>query len=189
VALPQRAEGRGRPADWIAEAVSHHGADHVVDWCLELLEGTARAGDQDWPSLDLLGGPGATRYVVDRAAAGEADHWSRVWGARALRYVWRDAPEVELALVRALEDTAWRVREHAAALVALREIGAAADALVPLLGDETPRVRVAAARGLAVVGEHEHLGDLERVAATDDAPGTAARTAIDVLRRRLDLEA
>jgi HEAT repeat protein len=69
----------------------------------------------------------------------------------------------------------------------VRELGEAAEPLIPLLADSVPRVRAAAARALAVVGEAEHAPPLRRLLADDD-PQCRARTAqaLRTLARRLD---
>ncbi|NUU17555.1 hypothetical protein HP550_09850 [Cellulomonas humilata] len=175
----------GRPADWVADACTDLGTDQVVAWCVGLLSGELV---DDRPSLDRLGGPGAAALVARYARSpGKPDYWPRVWAARALRYAWQDGPAVHVAVVAALEDPAWRVRETAAALTRVHELGEAAGALRGLLGDDVPRVRVAAARALAVVGEHD---DLEALATTGE-PDATVRRARDAARRllaeRLDL--
>lgn len=81
------------------------------------------------------------------------------------------------------------------------EVGEAADVAAALLEDETPRVRVAALRVLAVVGEHEHLEAIEHLEHLEQGKDralvagdgelsvrSAARRAQVALRRRLDLE-
>jgi HEAT repeat protein len=126
--------------------------------------------DADW----LAGGrDGARRY------------WARAWAVRALRYVWDETAAP--AVVDALGDEHWRVREMAARVVRDREIGEAADALVGLLRDETPRVRVAAVRALGAVGEGEH-GDAIRALSDDpeESVGVAAESALRTLSERLD---
>jgi HEAT repeat protein len=157
---------RGRPADWVAAACDDLGVDAVVGWCVGLLDGRAVV---DGPSLDLIGGPGAARLVASPQVPGSFDYWARVWAARALRYAWQDRADVHRAVVSALADPAWRVRETAAALVRVHELGAGAEALRGLLDDEVPRVRAAAARALAVVGEHDDLEALATVADVDRA--------------------
>ncbi|WP_420115180.1 HEAT repeat domain-containing protein [Pseudactinotalea sp.] len=121
-----------------------------------------------------------------------AQYFPRVWAARAMRYVRHEsgpAGDAALAaLMTGLADEHWRVREMSAKVVALHEVGAAADALPPLLHDETPRVRAAAARALGAAGEHEHLSMVD--AASDDTdPGVvrAAERALARLRLRLDI--
>lgn len=112
-------------------------------------------------------------------------YWARVWAARALLYVWTD--EAAPAVVTALADEQWRVREMAAKVTARREIGTAADRLAGLSADPVPRVRAAAACGLAEVGEAEHADVLHRLA--EDPDPLVARTAgaaLGRLSRRLD---
>ncbi|MEZ0448624.1 HEAT repeat domain-containing protein [Cellulomonas sp. ICMP 17802] len=175
----------GRPADWVAAACADLGTEVVVGWCVGLLAGQA---PDDGPSLDHLGGPGAADLVAGYARTpGKPDYWPRVWAARALRYAWLDGPEVHGAVVAALADPAWRVRETAAALTRVHELGEASAGLRLLLSDEVPRVRAAAAEALAVVGEHD---DLDALAAVHE-PDPGVRRAVDRARRllaeRLDL--
>lgn len=168
----------GRPVDWVGAACDALGVDAVVVWCVGLLDG--RPVD-DGPSLDLIGGPGAARLVASAETPGALDHWARVWAARALRYAWQDRADVHRAVVAALGDPAWRVRETTASLVRVHEVGAAAGALRDRLDDDVPRVRVAAARALAVVGEHD---DLEALAGTAEAD-PHVREVVDRARRQL----
>jgi len=172
----------GRPADWVAQACADLGTAAVVAWCVGLLAGDPADGG---PSLDLIGGPGAAR-MLDRMPD-EQDYWARVWAARALRYAWTDAPGVHAAVVAALGDPAWRVREHAAAIVRLHELGEAAEAVRPLLGDDVPRVRAAAARALAVVGEHDDLDAFASVPEADAAVRRVRDRSRRELADRLDL--
>ena len=75
----------------------------------------------------------------------------------------------------------------AAKVVGDRELGEAAEHLVALLGDDTPRVRVAAARALGVVGEGEHGAAITALASDPDPTvAAAARSAVTTLSRRLD---
>jgi HEAT repeat protein len=168
------------PRDLVAEAVHDYGEHAVIDMCLALLDGHTEYDLLPIP-LPYLGGAHAVAQL-DRGhnlAARRQDHWPRVWAARGLRYVWQ--PYAEPGVVAALPDPAWRVREMAAKVVAQRELGSAAEALVPLISDRTPRVRVAAIRAVGVVGEYEHavlLADL-------DDRETSVRIALEGARRRL----
>lgn len=177
---------RGHPREWVAEACARHGEEAVLAWCAELLSGTDPARlDLD---LDLIGGPGAARMVRTSGAT----YFPRVWAARAMRYVWHESGRVgaaaRAALVAGLADAHWRVREMAAKVVALHEVGAAADALLPLVRDEVPRVRAAAVGAVGAVGEHEHLGDVDAALVdADPAVARAAGRALERLRERLDL--
>ena len=114
-------------------------------------------------------------------------YWIRMWAARAFLYVWRD--DVVDALLLAADDPAWRVREHVARITAQRELGQLAEAMIPLLADELPRVRAAAVRAVGAAGESEHV---EAVRALQDDPDNAVRAAVERalerLERRLDRE-
>jgi HEAT repeat protein len=68
-----------------------------------------------------------------------------------------------------------------------REVGEAADAAASLTGDEVTRVRVAAIRALALVGEGEHA-DVVREAIDDPEPPVrnAALSSIETMSRRLE---
>jgi HEAT repeats len=173
------------PRDLLAEAERDYGIHAVIDMCLALLDGHT---DYDLLPLPLsyLGGAHAVAQLdrgTNLAARGQA-HWPRVWAARALRYVW--LPYAEPGVVAALPDPAWRVREMAAKVVTQRELGSAAEALVPLLTDGTPRVRVAAIRAIGLVGEYEHAELLARLDASDTRVRIAIEGALRRLRVRLD---
>lgn len=172
------------PRDLVAEAVWLHGDHEVVDTCLALLDGAQEYDSLPVP-LTFLGGAGATARLArgDLTRRGQ-QHWPRVWGARGLRYAWQ--PYAEPGLVRALGDPAWRVREMAAKVVALRACGSAADALVPLLDDPLARVQVAALRALAVVGEVEQAVLLDHIESAEPSVRVAVVAARRTLRLRLD---
>src|SRR4029077_18996419 len=106
---------------------------------------------------------------------------------RALLYVWE--PSASPAVVIGLRDVHWRPREMSAKVARAREVGEAADALATLTGDDVRRVRVAAVRALAVVGEGEHAALLHE-ALDDPEPDVrrAASLALEGLSRRLDRE-
>ena len=67
------------------------------------------------------------------------------------------------------------------------ELGSAADELAPRCVDEVPRVRTAAVRALAVVGEAEQA-DAVRDCLADPEPDVAraAGSALRAMSRRLD---
>jgi HEAT repeat protein len=114
-------------------------------------------------------------------------YWPRVWAARGLLHVY--LPHAESAVVDGLHDDAWRVREMCAKVARAQEIGAAADALHGRTSDEVTRVRVAALRGLARIGEAEDA-DVVRDCLDDpelDVAG-AAEQALREMSRRLDRE-
>jgi HEAT repeat protein len=64
-------------------------------------------------------------------------------------YAWDD--NAADAVIAALADEAWRVREMAAKVVARRRLGDALTVVAALQQDPVPRVRAAAARALAVL--------------------------------------
>src|SRR5690606_4647647 len=192
-------ERRPTPAERVAEAVRLWGADSVVRTCAETLAadpGEAVTG----PALELAcvlgwGGP-RDAAAVGRAAAWLSGgkppghgYWARVWACRAYLYVVHDAAGP--AVVAALGDDQWRVRELAAKVIAKREIPDAADQLADLAGaDPIPRVRGAACRALAEVGEGEHLDAVAAATADPDrSVAAAAERALARLERRLDRRA
>src|SRR6187551_3722054 len=64
-------------------------------------------------------------YVGGRHAQGILDgapvlYWPELWGTRALLYVWNDAAAT--AVIAALNNQAWRVREMATRVAAAREL-------------------------------------------------------------------
>lgn len=174
------------PAERVSDAVERWDEQEVVRRCVSVLRlgaGDALVGD----GLELavvLGGLSDPGWLAVGKSAGRG-YWARVWAARALLYSWGDSATE--AVIDALDDEQWRVREMAAKVIRLRELSAAADRLAALTADAVPRVRVASARALAAVGEGEHAatvmaltGDPERVVAR------AAMGALDQLSRRLD---
>jgi HEAT repeat protein len=112
-------------------------------------------------------------------------YWPRVWGARGLLHLYR--PQAEPAVVAGLSDEHWRVREMCAKVARAHEVGAAAAALSARCADQVPRVRAAAVRALAVVGEAE---DADAVRDCLDDPersvAAAAERALTALSKRLD---
>jgi hypothetical protein len=183
------AEEREHPRENIRAACAEHGEDTVIDWCVAFLTGEISGEDaygRDLPKLAAITGtanPGGWSAPVDPVNF----YWIRVWAARAFLYVWRD--DVVDALLLAADDPAWRVREHVARITAQRELGQLAEAMVPLLADELPRVRAAAVRAVGAAGESEHV---EAVRALQDDPDNAVRAAVERalerLERRLDRE-
>jgi hypothetical protein len=115
-----------------------------VAGCIELLGG----GEADDALIIALGGP-AARPVLDTGPAPVHRYWLPVWAARALLYTWDDSALG--AVLAALTDESWRVREMAAKVVARRRLGAALSVVAGLQNDRVPRVRAAAARAIAVL--------------------------------------
>ena len=112
----------------------------IVD-CVDLLEG--RSVDDEL--LLALAGPPA-RAVLDGRAGGRHGYWPRVWAARGLLHTWDDIATE--AVIRAMSDDSWRVREMIAKVVAAHGVDRATPALAILLDDPVPRVRKNAERAL-----------------------------------------
>jgi hypothetical protein len=127
------------PAERVGAACAANGEAAVAIWCAGVLEGSDWNDHLDW--------------IADTAAhtpewlAKEVNHyWPRVWAARALLYAWH--PDAAPAVVAALADEAWRVREMSAKVAGRRKLADAADPLSDLDSDPVERVRVAALRAL-----------------------------------------
>jgi HEAT repeat protein len=172
------------PRERIEKASRVYGGESVALWCAELLSGQVSHDAEDRPSITWLGGAHA-EALLRYEQLGVHEYWPRVWAARGLLYAW--SPRAVPAVISALEDSAWRVREMALKVIRRREIGEAADAAASLAGDEVTRVRVAALRALALVGEGEHAEPV-RDALEDPEPSVrdAALSAIETMTRRLE---
>ncbi len=169
--LPDADELTLAPGPRVLVLAQEEGTRAVALWCAELLLGAAATATVLW-----IGGRHAAQQI-ERP-------WPRVWAARALLYVWDDLATD--AVVAALTDDAWRVREMAAKVVRLRELPGG-HLLPALLDDPLARVRVAGLRALAVVGEAEHADAV--VAALDDEDRDVTGAAAEALARlelRLD---
>ena len=146
--------------------------------CVALL--TGRPDDVDDRLITVLGGDAAA-HVIDGGEGGRSGYWPRVWAARGLLHAWVDSAaavghaaaadarraagcdhssmadrpaEVDpatAAIIGALDDHAWRVREMAAKVVAAHRIGRALDAVAALRDDPVPRVRAAAERAVVLL--------------------------------------
>jgi hypothetical protein len=94
------------------------------------------------------GGPAAS-IVIHDSPRQRNQYWRRVWGARGLLYAWM--PEAAHAVIAALSDEHWRVREMAAKVIAQRKIGDALPEVTTLREDPVPRVRAAASRAVVML--------------------------------------
>jgi hypothetical protein len=72
-----------------------------------------------------------------------------VWAVRALLYAWDDVARG--AVIGALADEAWRVREMAVKVTARRLLGEALASVAELRHDPVGRVRLAAERATAIL--------------------------------------
>jgi HEAT repeat protein len=120
----------------------------VIARCIDLLGGR----DVEPKVIFALGGPPA-RWAVDGGAAGP-DYWLRVWALRGLLWVWTD--EATAAVLAAMNDEAWRVREMAAKVAARNLVDDALPRLLGLRDDSVPRVRVAATRAIKTLTSSGH---------------------------------
>ncbi len=149
---------RGTPAERVAEACGRWGDDEVVRRCAALL----RLAPGDPVTGDLLDVAAVLGGLRDRdwLAGGKPpgnSYWARAWAARALRYVWSDSASA--AIVQALDDDHWRVREMSAKVAGNYEVADSGDRLASLTCDGVPRVRKAAVLALAGVGEGDRRLD------------------------------
>ena len=142
--MSARSEWELTPRQSVEIECARRGTAEVVAGCVALLQGRHVEDDL----IIALGGPGSQK-VLDDGPAQRNQYWRRVWGARGLLYAWTD--EGEGAVVAALADEHWRVREMAAKVVAKRRIGAALDPVAAMRSDPVPRVRAAADRATVLL--------------------------------------
>ena len=126
------------PKQSVEQECELRGRAAVVNGCVALLSGKP----VDDELILALGGPPA-EWVRTGEPSGP-DYWQRVWGARGLLYAWDDSARA--AVLQALDDEAWRVRDMALKVVARRGIEEAVDQVARLQSDSSARVRASAAR-------------------------------------------
>jgi HEAT repeats len=154
------------PRQRIAAERASRGAAALTAGCVALLSG--RSDDVEDRLIMALGGEAAGQ-VLDGGEGGRSGYWPRVWAARGLLHAWDDhaaatgpaatgpaatgpaADAATDAIIRALGDHAWRVREMAAKVVAAHRVGRALDAVAALRDDPIPRVRAAAERAVVLL--------------------------------------
>jgi HEAT repeat protein len=132
------------PRQSVERECARRGEPEVVAACVVLLAG----GDVDRAFVFAIGGP-AAESVLGPHPRQDQRYFLRVWAARALLYAWDDSARD--AVIGALADEHWRVREMAAKVVAKRKLGDALPAVAGLREDPVPRVRAAAARATVVL--------------------------------------
>jgi HEAT repeat protein len=136
------------PRQSIEAACEARGAEAVISDCVRLIHG----GDADAATVVALAGPGQERFL-DKPE--KERYWLRVWGVRGLLWALDEEgaadPRIAVAVMNALGDGHWRVREMAAKLAARHRIESAQPALAALLTDENERVRAAAARAVRIL--------------------------------------
>ena len=132
-----------KPRERIDAECDRRGKDAVVAGCIALIEGREADGEL----IVALGGPAAL-WAVGGGVEGPR-YWRRVWAARGLLWAWDDSALP--AIVTALGDDAWRVREMAAKVVARHRLGDALPVVADLRDDPTARVRAAASRAVVLL--------------------------------------
>jgi hypothetical protein len=142
--MPTRSGWELTPRQRVELECARRGESAVVTGCVALLRGQ----DVDDGLLFALGGPAAS-IVIHDSPRQRNQYWRRVWGARGLLYAWM--PEAAGAVITALSDEHWRVREMAAKVIAKRTIGDALPEVTTLREDPVPRVRAAAGRAIVVL--------------------------------------
>lgn len=158
----------------IEAAIELYGEPTVVARSLSLMDGKYEGED----FLLFVGGEHAQGILNGAPVL----YWPELWGLRALQHVWDDSAISPVLL--SLQNPAWRVREMGCRVIAARGVPAA-DELLALVTDKTPRVRAAAARALGSVASMEHLENIR--ALTKDPMlevRRAAQQGIDTLRLR-----
>jgi hypothetical protein len=120
------------------------GRDQVIDGCVALLWGR----DVDDDLIMALGGPNGLAVIHDGPKQ-RNQYWRRVWGARGLLYAFDE--RAADAIIGALHDEHWRVREMAAKVIAMHKLDAAVTAVAELRDDPVPRVRAAGERAVVVL--------------------------------------
>lgn len=158
----------------IAAAVAELGEPTVVLRALSLI-----AGNNEGEEFLLVVGGDHARGIL---AGAPVLYWPDLWGTRALLYVWDDSATD--AVTAALHNQAWRVREMAARVAALRGLEVV-PVLVGMLGDEHPRVRAAASRALGALGSLENVDDIRPLLKDPEIDvRRGAQQGIDAIRSR-----
>ena len=169
------------PSVLVGLAVERWGEPGFVTRCVALYR--TLSWDDEPELMSYVGGRRGPRFV--EFGLGKEAYWLRVWSLRAMLYAWH--PSGTPIVVDGLTEEHWRVREMAGKVAALRELGAASEAVAGLLDDSVPRVRAVAARAAGVVGEAEHAPAL-RALLEDPEPSVRgqAERALRRLSERLD---
>lgn len=168
----------------VARARELLGPDVLVRRCCALLGGASRE-----EHLDLMPWLTGHTWAVGDAVRDPArwgEHWVRHWGARGLLHSWSDVATPDV--LAGLDDAHWRPAETCVRVVARHDVAGAGPPVARLAGHDLPRVRLQAARALAVVGDVEHARVLTGLLADpDEGVRRAAGRAWPVLAARLDL--
>jgi hypothetical protein len=171
-------------AELIAELADRLGREEFAARCVALLMGARREEHLD--VLPWLTGHDWSEGAPVRDPATWKDHWLRTWGARGLLHAWHEGASD--AVVAGLADEEWRPAEMCLKVVAAHDVAGAGDGAAALAHHPLPRVRVAAARALAVAGDTEHVEVVDGLLDDPDpVVRRAAARSLERLRARLDL--
>jgi hypothetical protein len=132
------------PRQSVEDECTRRGVASVVAGCVDLLSG--KPADDDL--ILALGGPPADWIRTGEPSGPQ--YWLRVWAARGLLYAWDDSART--AVLKALCDDAWRVREMALKVVARHCLQTASEQVDELRSDPSARVRAAASRTSRTLG-------------------------------------
>ena len=148
MAVPEPRDPGASPAVLLRQLQDLIGEEAVARWCADLLAGRVRYDDPQRPPLGWFGTGAATELQRGDLEGRGQDYWVRTWAARGLLHGWSDAAaDVAVpAIIGALDDDAWRVREMTAKVVRRWRLQQAAAGVAALADDKVPRVRAAAAR-------------------------------------------
>ena len=132
------------PQQSVERECARRGERAVVSGCIALLRGRPVDGEL----VMALGGPPAD-WVRTGGEPGP-DYWLRVWAARGLLYAWHGSARA--AVLAALDDESWRVREMAVRVVAERALSEARASVEAMCRGDSARVRAAATKALSRLG-------------------------------------
>ncbi len=181
---PPRPAAGDRPiAERIRELDLAVGRTRFVEVCVDLLGGAPRTAYV--PELRYL--TGHTWDPGDPVLDGSVwkDYWVRTWGARGLLHCWADA--ATSAVVAGLRDEHYRPAEMCLKVSARHDVAGTGPGAAALTHHALPRVRAAAVRALAVVGDTEHLVAVERLLDDpEESVRVAAARARTAMARRLE---
>lgn len=181
---PPRPAAGDRPiAERIRELDLAVGRTRFVEVCVDLLAGAPRTAYV--PELRYL--TGHTWDPGDPVLDGSVwkDYWVRTWGARGLLHCWADA--ATSAVVAGLRDEHYRPAEMCLKVSARHDVAGTGPGAAALTHHALPRVRAAAVRALAVVGDTEHLVAVQRLLDDpEESVRVAAARARTAMARRLE---
>lgn len=136
--------GGPSPRQRAATKCARRGRLAVIRGCVDVLDG--RDLDEELV-VDLVGAP--AEYVLSGHEGGRDGRWPRVWAARGLLHEWDDCAIP--AVIRAVGDPAWRVREMALKVVARHCLEEALDVALASAHDPVERVRTASERAVTAL--------------------------------------